>query len=216
MAGNKSSGNKECRCRNWTFVIYPESAPENWRTVLDELKIEWVCSPLHDKDLNANNEPKKAHYHIMVLFSGVKAYSQVVALTSGLNGTVPQQVHNTKALVRYMAHLDNPEKAQYSIKDITCGGGVDIQELLRPSSSERYTFISEMVVFCRDNNITEFKDLVDYAMLEKHDTWFPLLCDNSTFFIQQYIKSQRHYGSAEVFPSDEELGTSSDDSIFND
>ena len=211
MAGNKSSGNKECRCRNWTFVIYPESAPDNWKIVLDELKIEWVCSPLHDKDLNANNEPKKAHYHVMVMCSGVKAYSQVLALTSELNGTVPQQVHNTKALVRYMAHLDNPEKAQYSVQDITCGGGVDIQELLRPSSSERYTFISEMVVFCRENGITEFKDLVDFAMAEKRDTWFPLLCDNSTFFIQQYIKSQRHYGDASA------SAVSSDgDSIFDD
>ena len=22
--------------RDWTFVVYPESAPENWRTILDE------------------------------------------------------------------------------------------------------------------------------------------------------------------------------------
>ncbi|MFX4042349.1 Rep family protein [Enterococcus faecalis] len=22
--------------RDWTFIVYPESAPDNWRTVLDE------------------------------------------------------------------------------------------------------------------------------------------------------------------------------------
>ncbi|HBM8385896.1 TPA: replication protein, partial [Enterococcus faecium] len=28
---------KDERTRNWTFVVYPESAPENWREFLDEL-----------------------------------------------------------------------------------------------------------------------------------------------------------------------------------
>ena len=27
---------KNERYRNWSWIVYPESAPENWRTLLDE------------------------------------------------------------------------------------------------------------------------------------------------------------------------------------
>jgi hypothetical protein len=216
MSDNNSSGNKKCRCRNWTFVLYPESCPQNWKAVLDELNIEYVVSPLHDKDLNANNEPKKPHYHIMLMFGGVKAYEQVAEFTNALNGTVPQQVHNAKSLVRYMAHLDNPEKAQYDIKDIVCGGGVDVSSLLKPSAAERYTLIREMIVFCSEHNIVEFKDLMDYAMVSHFDDWFPLLCDNSAFVMQQYIKSQRHYGGAGVSVPADADAPSDEGSVFDE
>lgn len=192
MAGNKSSGNKETRTRNWTIVLYPESAPENWRDILDELHIEWVESPLHDKDINADGEPKKPHWHVLLMFGGVKTWEQVLGITGQLNAPIPQRCHNAKSMVRYMAHLDNPSKAQYSVSDIIGHGGVDLSEMLRPSSSERYTLIAEMTEFISDNDITEFKDLLDYARIYQFDTWFPLLCDNSAYVIGQYIKSNRH------------------------
>ena len=183
---------KDTRCRNWTIVIYPESAPDNWRDFLDEEHIEWVESPLHDKDINANGEYKKAHYHILLLFGGVKSYEQVVEFVKPLNCPIPTRCHNAKALVRYMAHLDNPDKAQYKVTDIKSHGGVDIAELLRPSSSERYFIIKEMLEFVKSFSITEFQDLVDYAFTNRFDDWFPLLCDNSSFILVNYIKSLRH------------------------
>jgi hypothetical protein len=192
MAGKKSSGNKETRTRNWTLVLYPESAPENWREILDDMHIEWIESPLHDKDINANGEPKKPHWHILLMFGGVKTYEQVKEITDKLNSPIPERCHNAKAMVRYMAHLDNPDKAQYSISDIKAHGGVDLAEMLRPSSSERYSLIREMMFFIKENEIMEFQDLIDYAMLNRFDDWFPLLCDNSSYVIGQYIKSQRH------------------------
>lgn len=192
MAGNKSSGNKDSRTRNWTFVLYEDSAPDNWRDILDDLHIEWIESPWHDKDVNADGSPKKKHKHIELLFGGVKSYEQVKEITDKLNSPIPQRCHNVKAMVRYMAHLDNPEKAQYSVSDIKAHGGVDLAELLRPSSSERYTLLREMIDYVRSAGVTEFQDLVDYASSEHFDDWFPLLCDNSSYFIGQYIKSQRH------------------------
>lgn len=184
--------NKDTRCRNWTIVVYPDSSPDNWRNLLDEKHIEWIESPLHDKDLNANGEPKKPHWHVLLLFGGVKSYEQVLEFVNFLNCPIPVRCHNAKALVRYMAHLDNPDKAQYSISDIKPHGGVDIAELLRPSSSERYCLIKDILQFVKDNNIIEFQDLIDYAFSNHFDDWFPLLCDNSAFIVVNYIKSCRH------------------------
>lgn len=46
------------RKRNWVFVVYPESAPENWREQLKEMLVPGFISPLHDKDVNADGSPK--------------------------------------------------------------------------------------------------------------------------------------------------------------
>ena len=51
---------KNERYRNWSWIVYPESAPENWRTLLDETGEKWIESPLHDRDINeTTNEIKK-------------------------------------------------------------------------------------------------------------------------------------------------------------
>lgn len=192
MAGSKSSGNKSSRTRNWTIVIYPDSAPGDWRQYIDNLQIEWVESPLHDCDTNDTGEVKKPHWHLLLMFGGVKAYEQVIEIVEPLNCPAPQKCHSAKGCVRYMAHLDNPEKFQYSVSDIKAHGGVDLAELLRPSSSERYSLIREMCEYIRANGILEFQDLIDYSMAERFDDWFPLLCDNSAYIVGQYIKSQRH------------------------
>ncbi len=184
--------NNTTRTRNWTIILYPESAPENWRDILDETHIEWVESPLHDRDINATGETKKEHYHILLLFGGVKTYEQVLEFVKPLNCPIPTKCHNAKALIRYMAHLDNPDKAQYNVSNIIAHGGVDIAELLRPSSSERYSIIKEMIEFVREYNVIEFQDLIDYSYTQHFDDWFPLLCDNSAFIIVNYIKSCRH------------------------
>lgn len=190
---SKENKVKETRCGNWTIVVYPDSAPDNWRDVLDDLHIEWVESPLHDKDINANGEPKKAHWHVLLMFSGVKSYEQVVELVEPLCCPIPTRVHNCKALVRYMAHLDNPDKAQYSIKEVISHGGVDVSDLLKPSASERYTYIKEMRAWCDDAKCTEFHDLFDYAAEFRFDDWFPLLCDSCAFVMDKYITSRRHH-----------------------
>ena len=190
MASEKTRGSD--RTRNWSVVVYPESAPENWREYLDDLHIEWVESPLHEYDSNATGEVKKPHWHVLLMFGGVKSYEQVMEVIQPLRCPIPQRCHNAKAMVRYMAHLDNPDKHQYSVSDIVAHGGVDISELLRPSSSERYALIREMVAFVKDKGITEFQDLMDYASMERFDDWFPLLCDSSAYVVGNYIKSQRH------------------------
>lgn len=203
MAGNMSSGNKEQRTRNWTFVLYEDSAPDNWRDILDELFLEWIESPWHDKDKNADGEPKKKHKHILLMFGGVKSYEQVKEITDKLCSPIPQRCHNAKAMVRYMAHLDNPEKAQYNVSDIIPHGGVDLAELLRPSSSERYSIIRDIIDYIRSSGVTEFQDLMDYASDKHFDDWFPLLCDSCAFVVGQYIKSQRHRAVASKKEGDE-------------
>jgi len=183
---------KETRTRSWTCVVYPESVPENWINIINDMHIKWVCSPLHDKDTNATGEVKKAHWHILFLFAGMKAYEQVKEITDELNAPIPQSCHDAKALVRYMAHLDNPDKTQYSTNDIKVYGGADLNELLSPSSAEKQMIIDEMMSYVKNNMIMEFQDLSDYARENEPSRWFSALCNNSMNIMIAYIRSQRH------------------------
>ena len=208
MSAVKSSQPRDERTRNWTFVAYPESAPANWRDLLDDEHIQWVESPLHDKDENADGEMKKPHWHILVLLKEKKSFEQVKELTDKLTATIPQKVASAKGLVRYMAHLDNPEKVQYDRTQIIGHGGVDVTEYLKPTSSTRYQLIAEMMDFVQDKNIVEMEDLLFYARTERFDDWFPLLCDNSAYIMGSLLKSRRHRGqpTTKVVKVDAETG----------
>lgn len=190
MSDKKSRGSD--RTRNWCIVVYPESAPDNWRDFLDG--IEWIESPLHQWDTDPTGAVKKPHWHVLLMFGGVKSYEQVCEFIKPLNCPIPQRCHNAKAATRYMAHLDNPDKFQYNVADIVPHGGVDLAEILRPSSSERYGLIKDMQAYVRSNGITEFSELMDYAAAEHFDDWFPALCDNCAFVMSLYVKSVRFKG----------------------
>lgn len=184
------------RARIWACIVYPESAPTNWRSILDDEHIEWAESPLHDSDVNeGTGELKKAHWHIVLAFDGKKSFDQVSSLVAPLNGTLPQVCHSLKGSVRYFAHLDNPEKFQYSPSDIIGHGGFDVSSALAPNSAQRYLLIREMKDWCWREGITEFSDLLDYASEYHFDDWFPLLCDSCTMVMREYLRSRRFHCS---------------------
>jgi hypothetical protein len=180
------------RAVSWSFIVYPESAPKNWRDIIDDEHIAWIESPLHDKDIDGDGEVKKPHWHILVMYDSLKSFEQVQELTNKVCAPIPQRTASARGLVRYMIHLDNPEKHQYSRSEIIAHGGADIADLLKPTSSSRYQLIAEMQEYIITNGITEFCDLSVYAAVNRPDDWFPLLCDNSAYYMGQVIKSMRH------------------------
>ena len=108
---------KEVKKREWTFVLYPESAPSDWRDIIRQRGLVAAASPLHDKDINADGTPKKPHHHIIVVYDGPTTFSNVSALSVGeLNGTIPKVLDSPRGMYTYFTHEDNPEKAQYNKK----------------------------------------------------------------------------------------------------
>lgn len=125
----------ESRYRVWTCIVYPESAPENWESILDDKHISFCVSPLHCYDVNElDGELKKAHYHVIFAFEGKKSFEQVFELTEQLNSPIPKRVDSLRGAVRYLVHYDNPEKFQYSISDIRCYGGFDLADYFQAST----------------------------------------------------------------------------------
>lgn len=187
---------RDDRARLWTCIIYPTEgnppAPSNWRDIIDDEHIAWAESPLHEFDTNPDGEIKRPHIHILLTYEGKKSFTQVKELTDKLNAPQPQRCASARGMVRYFAHLDNPEKHQYATSDIIGHGGFDVAEHLKPTSSARYVLIREMMQFCDDKHIVEMADLIRYAMDERFEDWFPLLCDSCAYVMGAYLKSRRH------------------------
>lgn len=183
--------NKDKRARNWSFILYPESAPVDWKEILDGYHVKTVVSPLHDLDISKSGELKKPHYHVLLMFDGKKSYTQVYDMyTEKLNCTIPQKVESVRGLVRYFCHLDNPEKAQYKDSDIICFAGVDLKTFLKSSEEDRDKLIMDIGSFITKNNIYEFCDLWEYALDNQLEDWIPLLASNAYCF-NMLIRSKK-------------------------
>lgn len=189
---------KDERTRNWTFIVYPESAPENWREILDSLHIPWIESPLHDKDVNPDGEKKKAHWHILVFFAGKKSYEQMKVITDSLNSPIPQKVNSAKGAVRYLIHLDNPEKYQYFKTDIVAHGGADFEKYLTATGGEKLKILSEIQDWVLESGCVEFSELADYARIYHFEDWYDVVANQSVNYLNAYIRSRRHGGRIET------------------
>ena len=56
------------KARYFTFLLYPESIPQDWQTKLETLGVPIAISPLHDKDLSSvEGKSIKAHYHVIYI-----------------------------------------------------------------------------------------------------------------------------------------------------
>lgn len=183
---------KVVQSRSWTFVLYPESCPEDWQERL--VGVPFLRSPLHDRDINPDNTLKKAHWHVLVSFPNQKTLNQMQALCASLNAPSPQIVKDTRAMARYFLHLDNPEKAQYAKEDMFVGGGFDLDNALKLSKSEEEKeerdFIKLMLDKIEEFNIVEFEDLLRFVMQEYPENY--KLFKNNSFVLANVVKSRRH------------------------
>ena len=176
--------------RNWTFVLYPESAPKDW---LEQLKLSGLMaaiSPLHDKDLNPTGEPKKAHYHVLLVYSGPTTYNAVAKFTASLNSTVPQALESVRGMYRYFSHKDNPEKYQYQESEIVNINGFNIADLVELTKSEVNEIKKNVLQLVREIGITEYAGLVDFLVDNELWTEYDVAINNTLFF-NTYITSRR-------------------------
>lgn len=193
------SSNSDKRARAWTFVGYPgDSLPEDWLQILqEELNLCGCVSPEHNADLNGDGSQKKNHRHFLVVFDGMKSFTQVKEITDRLHCPIPQVCHNVRSLVRYFCHIDNPEKEQYRTDQIVTFGGCEIDQYFARSQAEYNQIAKEIRDFIRDNQISEFCDLIDIADAAGKEDWVDLLQNRMTLFFSHYLKSV-HFKQREV------------------
>ena len=182
---------KEKRSNKWAFLLYQESAPENYLDILEEMHIPFILSPWHDKDVNKETgEFKKAHKHGALYFDSLKSYSQVSKLlTNHLN--TPKHVEvimSPRGMYDYFTHAENPEKTLYDINDIESGCGFDLDKFLITNNSDE--FLTLAIDIIEEHNFLEFNSLVRYAKAENPKLLSLIM--NKTYFFAKYLDSRRY------------------------
>lgn len=193
----KKEPKRDNRGRNFATIVYPDSAPENWQEILAGLFVPAFISPLHDKDLNPTGEPKKPHWHVMLMFEGKKSDEQVREMFAQIGGVGLDKVNSIRGYARYLCHMDNPEKAQYAPEEVRALCGADYTGIIG-LVTDKYKAIGEMIDFCEDNGIISYSELLKYCRMERYD-WFRVLCDNGTLVMKEFLKSKAWTESLERY-----------------
>lgn len=194
------------RARCWTCLVYPDSAPDDWREKLRACRMAYDISPLHDRDLKEDGTLKKPHYHVMIDAgkSNKKSAEQMVEVFSAFGGVYPDPEKNMQLylkeclvrdrviLLRYLCHLDefNEHKPVYDISDVESG----YQELpysnrcLRELEKDEITI--EMIDYCIEKDICGFDKFVLDAK-EDHPEWMhAIINERPGTFLNRFLSAR--------------------------
>lgn len=186
---SQSQTPKDGRTRTWALVVYPESAPEDWKQVIADEHVPAFISPLHDKDVSGDGEKKKAHWHVLLMYNGKKSYKQIKDLTDRLNAPPPQPVKDRRGYARYLIHADDPNKHQYEQADVISFGGADYTQFML-GAADTDTAIGEMMAWCIEQGCCSFFRLSNYAKEYRPD-WFRVITSSRTVFLTNWLKSMK-------------------------
>lgn len=185
---------KDVKKRNWWFVLYPESAPPDWRDRLRATGLPIAISPLHDKDVYDDGEqagqPKKPHHHVILAYPGPTTYSVVCKLVQGeLGQPIPQPLEAIRGGYRYFSHADNPEKYQYDAKDIETLNGFNILDYVDMTAAEAVAMNKELVSLIMELGFADYCDFIEYLLFNGTDVQYEYAISHTLFFTA-YLKSR--------------------------
>lgn len=181
--------------RNYTFLLYPESAVEDWYNILNEMQVPAVISPLHTGE-KENGEPLKPHYHIVLMYSQKHSIAQALEVISEIKG-VPNLTNNYKKFVvgdlkkmlRYLCHLDEGEdKPKYPITDVRVLGPINYEAAIQVDDDIIQTLI-DITFFVHINHMCNFAEFMCWCG-ENNKSWFEIASTKATYYIATLIKTE--------------------------
>lgn len=192
--------------RYFLFVMYPESAPENWNSIMKKSHFEFAVSPLHEPDPEQNDddeeeyeEIKKPHYHVIFHTAGnspwtvKRAREKLKALGLPANGHIEPAFHPNNAQ-RYLIHMDQPEKQQFpdGFKAITVINNFPLDLTKKLSTEEKRIVRAKVFDLIRKYSIVEYANLID-ALYDGYGDFDMLdyACTHTIMF-NAYLGSKRN------------------------
>ena len=113
-------------------------------------------------------DPKKAHIHLIVIVKGPQRredFSEMFLDLVWIHPNKWQHVVHLDTLIRYLAHMDNPEKHKYSVFDVMGFGGINLKPLTIQKSDEysKATAMFFVQSYIEDNHIRYYHVLCKWA-----------------------------------------------------
>lgn len=166
------------KVRYFTFLLYPDSSPEDFQIKLSELDVPMAISPLHDKDVSKVDKEtgeitfKKPHYHVIYIANNpVTADSVRKKLQRALGReavAMVKTVDSVPSLYEYLTHDSKSAiakgKHRYNKADIVHLNNFDIDRYRGNSLEEKEDFLVNVWDLVSENRICnafEMREFID-------------------------------------------------------
>lgn len=105
------------RSKFYSFIAYAENRDiDKIRNYLKTMHYSAVISPLHSPDSEFEGVELKPHYHVVICFPNPRVCDSVRdEFNTVASIAMPQRVGDIRAMTRYLTHMDNPEKEQFTV-----------------------------------------------------------------------------------------------------
>lgn len=210
------------KARYFTFLLYPESIPEDWETQLEMIGIPMAISPLHDKDLSVveGQEYKKSHYHVIyVAANPVTPHSVRMRIQRVLGNQSVAKVQIVKRSVEnmylYLTHESKDaiakNKVKYSKNDIKLLSNFDIDRYITLDVEDKEDMLNDVCDMIDEHDLANMRELRRFVRVNAGEYNLPSMkvinsvLRSHTGLIRLYfdaVYQERKYGRSDV-----DLGT---------
>lgn len=176
---------KITKARNFTFIIYPESIPEDWKDCLEKLDVPMAISPLHDKDeterknLTEDEQKrvdkgekiyKKEHYHVLYIAKNPVSLESIRNKVKRALGDKAishvEIVDGIESLYKYLTHESKDaikkNKHKYDKQDIVHLNDFDIDRYVFLDESQKRSLKNTLLQIVKKEHIVNVIDLMCY------------------------------------------------------
>ena len=171
------------KARYFTFLLYPESIPENWEMQLELIGIPMAISPLHDKDeterknLTEDEQKKvdrgekiykKPHYHVIYVAANPVTTHSVrkrIQRTLGKESVAKVQIvkQSMENMYAYLTHESKDaiakNKYKYNKKDIELLNNFDIDRYVVLDVEDKDEMLNDVCDMIDDHGLANIREL---------------------------------------------------------
>jgi hypothetical protein len=158
------------KTRYFTFLLYPESIPEDWELKLELIGVPMAISPIHDKDISEveGQKYKKAHYHVIyVAKNPVTAESVRLKIKRALGdksvAKVQIVIQSMQSMYLYLTHESKDavakNKHKYSKNDIKLINNFDIDRYTTLDVEDKEELFNLICDVIDDHDLANMREL---------------------------------------------------------
>lgn len=157
------------KARYFTFLLYPESIPNDWELKLEMIGAPMAISPLHDKDKSnvEGQQYKKPHYHVLYIAKNPVTADSVrwkIKKTLGEKSlALVQVVLNVENMYLYLTHESKDaiakKKHVYDKADIKLINNFDIDRYITLDVEQKDDILNEICDLIDEHDIANMREL---------------------------------------------------------
>ncbi|RIO26773.1 replication protein RepB [Staphylococcus saprophyticus] len=171
------------KARYFTFLLYPESIPEDWEMHLELTGIPMAISPLHNKDKSSveGQEYKKPHYHVVyVAANPVTTHSVRMKIQRILGKQSIAKVQVVKQSMEniylYLTHESKDaiakNKYKYDKKEIKLLNNFDIDRYVVLDVEDKDDMLNDVCDMIDEHSLANIRELRRFV--KEHGTEYSL------------------------------------------